>query len=122
MVDDSRESGSPRNGTVDIASGNSSTQDVLDIDDDESMSLETVIIDYESAGTTEAVVEVYDEPAGTSSGNLGDRRIKVQISPDERVVIDNVPFTDIEDDIVALADGNQDSQITVTAGGFILTR
>lgn len=120
MAKDSRSSARKDTGTVDIPSGNSDNHTVLELESEETLSLEDVHISYDNAGGSEAVVELYDNDSSTTSGNEDDRVFKTHISPGDEINPDMV-FRDIETDLIATTAGNQNDEITVNAGGYKVT-
>lgn len=113
--------GRPESGTLTAASGDSgSALDLLDLRDEETFRINDVIISYSGAGSTEASVELYDEPAGTGAGSLNDLVETVEIGPGERHIATEIERRDIEDDIVILP-SNNDDDISVTVGGMVVT-
>lgn len=120
MVDDNRGSRKPVSDTVDVASGDSSNFDVINLRSEESMSLEEVRVDYDDSGTTAATVEVYDEPDGTSSGSESDLVDKFRLAAGGEKNPD-MEWRDIQDGVLVTTGGGQDAAITVTVGGYILS-
>jgi hypothetical protein len=120
MVDDNRGSRKPVSDTVDVPSGDRTNYDVLDLRDEESMSLEEIRVDYDGNGTTAATVEIYDEPDGTSTGNESDLVDKLRLAAGGEKNPD-MEWRDIENGVLVTTGGNQDAEITVTVGGYILS-
>jgi len=121
MPKDSRANGSPDSEVTGIAAGNADPTTVLALRPEEVLSPSMVKVEYNPAGTTEASLELYDEEDGTEEANLEDRVDKFYLSPGDEVVLDDVTYRDIEQDVVALADGGQDAEIVVTIGGYPVT-
>lgn len=119
MTEDPRHSRRPVSGTADIPSANSSNHAVVDIDDEQTMSIEELRIDYDDGATTDAVVEIYDDESSTTSGNESGLLDKFRLSPSDNRNPDIV-YRDVEKDIIVTTGGNQDGVITVTVGGYIV--
>jgi len=120
MVEDERGSRKPRSATLTLSSGASSPATAIDLRDEERMAVEEMRLQYDSGGTTAALVEVYDEPDGTTAGNLNDKVDEFRLQGGDEANPDMV-WEDIEDDIIVLPDGNSDGAITVTVGGFTVS-
>jgi len=120
MVTDNRGSRKPRSGVVTLSSGSNSPTSIVSLRDEEAMSVEEIRMQYDSAGTTAAVVEIYDEPEGTSAGDLSDKVDEFRLTSGDSPNPD-MEWEDIEDDVILYADGNSDAEITVTIGGFTIS-
>lgn len=121
MAEDSRESARREGATFTVPSGDANPNTVLDLRDEDTLALESVRLQYLNAGTTETLVTLYDEPSGTTSGNLSDEIDTVELSPGNDKLLDAFVWEDVEDDIVIEADGNQDADVLVTVGGYLVT-
>ena len=108
-------------GTEVLESGDGTPNTVLDLLDEQTLRVGLLKLEYSGDGTTEVKVEVYDEPDGTVSGDLSDMVDQFHLSPGERAVVDVAHYDYVEDDVVALADGGQDSEVAVTVGGSLIT-
>lgn len=120
MTEDNRSSSRPDTGTVDIAGSNSDNHTLIQLRDEETLSLKELTIHYDASGGNEAVVELYDNDSSTNSGNEDDRVYKAHISPGDDLNPDMV-FRDIENDLLVTTSGNQNAEITVNAGGYKIT-
>ena len=120
MTEDSRESGRRVSSTVDVASGDGSLFTALSLRDEETLSLEEIKVEYASSGSVAEVLEVYDEPEAITPGDEEDRVEKFHTQPGDRINPDMV-YEDVENDVLVTTDGNQDAEITVTVGGYIVT-
>lgn len=120
MVDDARSSRKPKSAVATLAAGSNSAVTLADLMAEEAMSIEQLRMQYDANGTTEAVVEVYDDSDGTAAADLEGKVDEFRLSPGDDTNPD-MEWKDIEDDIILLADGNSDAAVTVTVGGYILS-
>jgi len=67
------------------------------------------------------VVELYDEPDGTASGDLSDLVERVELTPGDSVELDDSNYPNVQDDLLATTDGNQDGEVYVTVNASRLT-
>jgi len=117
---DSRTSRKRESGTADIPSGDASNFDPIVLDDEESMSLEELRIDYDDSGGAAVTVEVYDEDDTVGSGAESDLIDKFRLAAGEDRNPDMV-YRDVEDGVLVTTDGSHDAVITITAGGYIIS-
>jgi acetylornithine deacetylase/succinyl-diaminopimelate desuccinylase-like protein len=94
---------------------------VIALSDEQTLAIGYLKIEYPNSATNETVVEIFDEAESTSSGNLSDIIEKFALSPGDRVVVSEPFLSEIENDLVAAADGNSDAQVHITAGGPLIT-
>lgn len=120
MAEDNRESGRPQSGVVNIPSGNSDLHTVVELRDEETLSVSEMSIEYAGGASNEAVVEIHDEPSSTNNGNESEMIDKFHVSPGDTVNPDMV-WSDVEEDVLVTTDGNLDGEITVTVGGYKVT-
>jgi len=120
MVDDNRSSRKPRSAVVTLSGGASAVTTALDLRDEERMSLEEIRMQYDTGGSTNALVEIYDEPDGTAQADLSDKVDEFRLAPGDDANPD-MEWEDIEDDVILLPDGNSDDAITVTVGGYTIS-
>lgn len=120
MTEDGRTSRTPESGTVDIPSGDSGNYTALELTDEQSFSLEELRVDYGGGGSASTVVEVYDDDSSTTSGSESDLVDKYRLTSGEEKNTDMV-YREIEEDVIVTTSGNQDDDITVTVGGFIVS-
>lgn len=120
MAEDSRESGRPDSGVATVPGGDGTLFFPLSLRGEETLSPQEIKIEYDSAGTTATVLEVYDEPSDTVQGDESDLVDRFYLNAGDRINSDMV-YRDIEDDVVVTTDGSQDAEITVTVGGYIVT-
>ena len=120
MVDDSRESGRADSNVAEIPSADGTLFFPASLRAEERFSIEEVKIEYSSGGSTDSLVEIYDEPSDTQSGDEEDLVDKFYISPGDRINPDMV-WAEIEDDLIVTTDGSQDGEVVVTIGGFLVT-
>lgn len=120
MVEDTRQSREPVSGTVEIPSGDGGLHTVVDIADSSTIQIEEVRIDYGNGATVATVLELYDEPDGTASGELADLLDRFNLSSGGDKNPDML-YPDVTEDVVVTADGSQDDTIQVTIGGFVIS-
>jgi hypothetical protein len=106
-----------------VASGDTATDTTLALTlrGEQNANLEYVRLQYANAATTNTVVELYDEPDGTASGDLSDLVERVELTPGDRVELDDSNYPNVQDDLLATTDGNQDGGIYVTVNASRLT-
>jgi len=106
-----------------VASGDTATDTTLALAlrGEQNANLEYVRLQYANAATTNTVVELYDEPDGTASGDLSDLVERVELTPGDRVELDDSNYPNVQDDLLATTDGNQDGGIYVTVNASRLT-
>lgn len=103
-----------------ITSTNAETVDILDINDASRFEIKFIRVSYDNNGS-DTVLELYDEPAGTGSGNVSDQWEEFRLQGGDKELIEAPTYEIIENDIVANLDGSQDQNITIVIGGFITT-
>jgi len=121
MTSDSRESVKVESEVVLIGSGSSSATDIIELKLEDTLSPEYIKLAYGNGSSTTVTVELYDEPAGTTSGSLNDLRETLVVPAGETRIIDDVALQDFENGVVALPDGNQDADFALTVGGYKVT-
>ena len=120
MVEDKRESGRADSNVAEIPSGDDTLFTPASLRREERFSIEELKIEYSGDGSTSAVLMLYDEPSDTTSGNEEDLIDKFYIEAGDRINPDMV-WAEVEDDLIVTTEGNQDAEITVTVGGFLVT-
>lgn len=120
MADDSRKTSKKESASATLASGSTTVTTLMDLREEETLSIEWLKVEYADGGTTAGTVDMYDEPDGTASGDLNDLIDKFQVTAGQRQEYTPV-YEDVEDDIVLEGDGNFDDEVTVTVGGYIVT-
>lgn len=121
MVEDKRGSNETRSGSVEYPSADAgTTKDLVTVRSEATFSVDNITISYATAGTNEATVELYDEPEGTPSGDLGDRVAGFFINPGDFMDLKDRSFGDIEDDLVVLVSGNDDV-VNINGEGYLTT-
>jgi len=120
MAEQSR-TGRHASDTATIASGNGSPLTVLDLRDEQTLEIGLLKLEYAGGATSETKVTLYDEADGTSQGDLADEVDVFHLSPGERAIVDVPVYEYVEADIVAVADGIQDGEVTVTVAGSLIT-
>lgn len=121
MPKDERNSRRVTSDTQSIPSGDATTQSVVALDDEQTLAIGYLKVEYPDSATNETVVELFDEPDNTTSGNLADILERFILNPGDRVVIEEPFLSEVEYDLVAAADGNSDAQVQITAGGPLIT-
>lgn len=107
---------------VDDSSNSSKALDVADINDEETAEVLYLKIEYNSTGSNEEKVELYDDTAGTAQGDLSGRLDKFHLEAGDRVVPEDISYEEIENDLVAnFVDGAFDAEITITVTLGIIT-
>lgn len=120
MVEDNRVSSRPETGIAEVASGSSSNFVALDLRDEQTFVIEEVFVQMKFGGSTGGVIELYDEQESVQPGAETDRIDKFYVEAGDRVNPDMV-YEDVEDGIIVTADGNQDAEVTVTVGGYMIS-
>lgn len=120
MAEDSRDSGRPHSGVQIIPSNDANLHTVIELRDEETLAIDEISVEYDEAGSVEAIVEIHDEPSTTTNGNEDELLDKFHIGPGETINPDMV-WSDIEDDVLVTTDGNLDAEIVVTVGGYKVT-
>lgn len=122
-LDHDPRTGHEDSGTVTIAAGDGSTpQTAVDVPDDALFKPTGIKVEYDSAGTTDCDLEVYDEPDGTSDANVSRLREEVRnLSAGNRVEVDNTLREFDNDVLVEAPGGNNDDDVVVTVYGVVLT-
>lgn len=120
MTEDSRESGRPDSGVATVPGGDATLFFPLSLRTEETFSPQEIKVEYDDGGGTPAVLEIYDEPSNINQGDESDLVDRFYINSGDRLNPDMV-YRDIEDDLVVTTDGNQDAEVTVTVGGYIVT-
>lgn len=115
-------SGYPESDIVTVTSGDGNTpQTAIDIPSDALYRPTAVKIEYDSAATTAVDVSLFDEPDGTTAGNVSDRRDRHRnIQPGESRMVDELDMRDVEQDVLVQTDGNQDDELDVTVYGELI--
>ena len=121
MPEDKRNSQRVTSSTVTVQSGNSATNTVVSLNPEQTLAIGYLKVEYESSGGTESEVTLYDEDEGTGEVNLEDGVESFFLSAGDREVISDPFLSEIEEDLVVAADGNQDARIKVTVGGALIT-
>ena len=121
MASDDRSSYKKRTAVLDLASGTSVVQTVENLRPEETFAIDYIKVEYDSGGGVASDLEFYDDPDGTSAGNLNNRFEKFKIQGGDRIIIDDVTYDDVEDDILINPDGNQDAEVTITVSGRVVT-
>jgi hypothetical protein len=96
---------------------------------EQTLAIGMVRIDYPNSAGTEASVELHDyEVEEDDQGNittvaedLDDLVDKFNVQPGDTVLLEDPNYEDVENELVALPDGNQDAEMVVTVGGPLLT-
>lgn len=106
-----------------VASGDtvSDTTLALGLRAEQNASLEYVRIQYATSATANTVLELYDEPEGTESGDLEDLVERVELTPGDSVELDDSNYPNVQDSLLATTDGNQDGPVYITANASRLT-
>ena len=120
MVEDKRSSGRADSNVAEIPGGDGTLFFPASLRAEERLSIEEIKVEYSGSGTTATVVELYDEPSDITGGDEEDLIDKFYVESGDRINPDMV-WAEVEDDLVVTADGNQDAEITVTVGGFLVT-
>lgn len=121
MAEDPRDSRTPKSGWAQFGSGDSGTsKDVIVLRDEETLALNDYVASYSQAGTVNATVELYDDDAGTAEGDLENQMTSLEIAAGTTQAITGISRDDIDKDLVAVVRGNDD-QVSITAGGHIVT-
>lgn len=121
MADDPREFRSKASGHTTFSSGNTGPNTVINIRPEETLSIEYLKVDYSDAGTTAAKFTLYDEPDGTTSGNLNDNVEAFYVTNGDTVILEDPELEDVTKDLVVESDGNQDDEVIVSVGGIKVT-
>jgi len=122
MVKDERTSREPVSGTGEIEASDASLNTVVDLDGGETYALDTVRLQYLDAGTTETTVEIYDLSSDADLADATDVVDTLVISGGETVDDVDTVWTDFENGVTVLTDGDNDASLYVTTGGYIVTR
>lgn len=121
MVRDARVSRSPVNGSVEFASGDAgTTKDLITIRDEENISINDYVISYDNNATNTALVELYDDDEGTSSGSVSGRVEALYVDPGDEIDLSGISRSDIENDLVVQVTNN-DGDISITVGAYKLS-
>lgn len=106
-----------------VASGDTATDTTLalSLTGEQNANLEYVRLQYANAATATTVLELYDEPEGTASGDLSDLVERVELTPGDSVELDDSNYPNVQDDLLATTDGNQDGAVYVTVNASRLT-
>lgn len=94
--------------------GNASAT-LLDVRSDALFRIDKLVVDY--AGAADTLVQIWDDADGTAVGNLSDQRREIPLRGTGRLTVDVENMRDIEEDVIAEVDGNQDGDVTVTVEG-----
>jgi len=120
MVEDNRFSRSPKSGVVTFTSGDAGTaKDLVPVRDGVSFSTRSVFLSYDSNGTQEARVSLYDDDEGTSAGSVSGEEFSVILGPGDGEYITQVEGIDFDDDVVAVVENN-DNDVDITLSGMLL--
>lgn len=120
MTDDARESRTPVSGAAAFASGDSgSAKDLISVVDGNNISINDYIFTYDSNGTAQASIELYDEPEGTAAVDAEDVVDVVGIGPGDKIALSEIARNDVEHDLVAVVSDN-DADVTVSVGGHVV--
>jgi len=122
MVKDERTSREPVSGNGEIEGGDASLNNVVDLARGETYALDTVRLQYLAAGTAEATVEVYDLDADADLSDANDNEDVFVIEGGETITDVDTPWTDFENGVTLLTEGDNDASIFATVGGYIVTR
>ena len=122
MVKDERTSREPVSGTGEIEASDASLNTVVDLDGGETYALDTVRLQYLDAGTTETTVEIYDLSSDADLADATDVVDTLVINGGETVDDVDTVWTDFENGVTVLTDGDNDASLYVTTGGYIVTR
>lgn len=122
MVSDERTSREPVNGTVEIAAADASLNTLIDLDAGETYALDTIRLQYLESGTEEAVVEVYDLDDDADLSDATDPVDRLVITAGETVEDVDTVWSDFENGVTLLTNGDNDAPIHATVGGHIITR
>lgn len=121
MPKDNRTSQRVTSDTTTISGGDSTTNTVVGLNDEQTLAIGYLKVEYAGSASAETVVEVYDEDEATTSGNLSDVIDSFILNPGDRVILEEPFYSEIEHDLVAAGDGNSDGAVKVTAGGPLIT-
>lgn len=120
MASDDRGSRQRRSGSVDINAGDAGLYTLIELRDEQTMSVEEIRADYGSGDSAKTFVEIYDEDSDVTPGEQTDMIDKLRLQPGDEKNPDMV-WQDAEDDIIVKANGNQDAELTITVGGYIVS-
>lgn len=121
MTKDPRTSRQPRSGNVVFAGGDSGTsKDLLSLADEETVSINDILVTYDTGGTTNAEVELYDDAAGTAAGSVSDKIEEFRLDPGDIIDLSDIAREDVEEDIIAVV-RNNDDDVTITVGAYRTT-
>ena len=121
MAQDNRNSSRTLNGFEIVQGGTAVPVTALELRDEETFSVSNVKVENENAATTEAFIEVYDETSDTAEEDLSDVRDGFFLSPGDTLTLEDLDYSDFEDDIVLYPSGAQDARVLVTIGGVVVT-
>jgi hypothetical protein len=102
-------------------SGDAGTsQDIIDLIEDNVFEPTGVVIGYDTAGSTYAEVELYDDAAGTAAGNLSNPFFETIVNPNDTVALAGFDLETVEEDVVGII-RNNDARVVVTVAGDVIT-
>jgi hypothetical protein len=120
MVEDNRVSRSPKSGVVTFTSGDAGTaKDLVPVREEVNLSVNGYLITYSASGTTNAVVELYDDVEGTSAGNLSGKFDEIQMAPGDQLDVNGLVRSGVTDDIIAVV-RNNDDEVSITVGAMVI--
>lgn len=121
MVQDTRVTRENRSGTVTYPSADAGTsKDLVTIRDEATFVLDNLTMSYNSDGTAQVTVTLYDEPEGTASGDLSDDLASYIIAPGDFEDLTDRSIDEVEDDLVIVV-SNNDDEVRVNAEGRLVS-
>ena len=109
-----------KGGTVGIEDVDDIPLTALHLNDEQALSVTYLKFDYHPSATEDTTVVVYDEFHGADEGELERDVEAVHLEPGDTVIIEEGVYDNFERDVTVLPDGEQDSHIQVTVGGYVV--